>query len=425
MQGFFVFLLSDDFRTRSTKRSTEPLFCEKEDSMASIYPNLKDGKIISFKFKAFLGRDENDKQIFKCKTWIPAKAMSQSKLLLQAEKEATIWEHEAQEQFALEQKLFSPEEISFVDFTENKWFPSEMNNDEHRPSTIAFRRFLLKIILEYFQDVKLTDISDKTIEAYLDYLKNTYRTKHGTQVSQQTMRHHYCTLNLILEYAVKIRYLRTNPMKEVKTPKLAKHKVDALSKGEVLTFIREIENLPLMQRTIYTLLLTTGVRRGECFGLQWGDVDFENRLIRVERNVTYTKEHGITVGRPKTDTGFREIPLTDGVIELLTDYKKEEGQQASLSDDMFLFHSADSRYQAHDPTYITKHMKKFMKRVGLPDMSPHDLRHTCASLLLQSGADVKSVQDILGHADASTTLNFYVRSDIDAMRESTQKAFEW
>ena len=53
-------------------------------------------------------------------------------------------------------------------------------------------------------------------------------------------------------------------------------------------------------------------------------------------------------------------------------------------------------------------MKKFMKRIGLPDMSPHDLRHTCASLLLQSGADIKSVQDILGHSNASTTLNFYV-----------------
>ena len=66
-----------------------------------------------------------------------------------------------------------------------------------------------------------------------------------------------------------------------------------------------------------------------------------------------------------------------------------------------------------------------MERSGLPAMSPHDLRHTCASLLLQSGADIKSVQDILGHADASTTLNFYVRSDMDAMRGATNKAFQF
>ena len=73
---------------------------------------------------------------------------------------------------------------------------------------------------------------------------------------------------------------------------------------------------------------------------------------------------------------------------------------------MYLFHSPESLYEPHDPTYFTKNLKKFMKRIGLPDMSPHDLRHTCATLMLQNGADIKSVQDMLGHSDASTTLNF-------------------
>jgi integrase len=84
------------------------------------------------------------------------------------------------------------------------------------------------------------------------------------------MRHHYCTLNLIFDYALKLGYVYANPLAKAKTPKLAKHKVDALSKGEVLAFIREIDKLPKMQCLMYTLLLTTGVRRGECFGLQWG-----------------------------------------------------------------------------------------------------------------------------------------------------------
>ena len=108
---------------------------------------------------------------------------------------------------------------------------------------------------------------------------------------------------------------------------------------------------------MYTLLLTTGIRRGECFGLQWQDVGFINKSIHIERSVTYTFMSGIVI--------------------------------------------------------------------GLPDMSPHDLRHTCASLLLQSGADIKSVQDILGHADASTTLNFYVKSDMNNMRTATANAFNW
>lgn len=393
--------------------------------MASIYPNRKNGKIISFKFKAYLGRDEDGKQLFKCKTWTPEKTMSEGKLTALAEKEATIWEHELLRTLADEKRTVSPEEITFKDFVEKKWFPGELNNSEHRNSTVDFRRYLLIIIVDYLGKFKLKDIDNTKIEEYLDYLKNTYRTKHNTQLSQQTMRHHYCTLNLIFDYALKLSYISANPLAKVKTPKLAKHKVDALSSVEVSIFIKEVNQLPQMQRLIYTLLLTTGLRRGECFGLQWGDIDFDNRIIHIERNVTYTTLNGISLGLPKTNTGIRDIPIIEGLMSLLIDYKASEAKTITLSDKAFLFHLPESPLQPHDPTYITKHMKKFMKRIGLPDMSPHDLRHTCASLLLQSGADIKSVQDILGHSNASTTLNFYVRSNMESMRGATAKAFDF
>ena len=391
--------------------------------MASIYPNRKNGKIVSFKIKVYLGRDENGKQIFKCRTWKPEKELTEKRLIQQAEKQAVIWEKEMSAEYELEKLLVAPEKILLSDFIEKMWFPKEVDNNDHRPSTIEFKRYMIITIIENLGEMRLKDIDSKKLENYLDYLKNTYKTKNNKQISSQTMRHQYCTLNLILDYAVKLNYIIENPLKKVKTPKLDKHKVDALTKGEVITFINEIEKLPIRPRVIYFLLLTTGIRRGECYGLQWGDIDTDNRLMRIERNVTYTTENGINVGLPKTNTGIREVPLTEGMITLLKEYKAEENNIVHLKDNMFLFHSAESNYVPQDPTYITKHMKKLMKRINLPDMSPHDLRHTCASILLQSGADIKSVQDILGHANASTTLNFYVKSDINTMRASAEKAF--
>lgn len=391
--------------------------------MASIYPNRKNGKIVSFKFKVYLGRDENGKQLFKCKTWIPEKITSENRLLIQAEKESTIWEHQIIEDYKNQITRLNPSKITLKDFIEIIWLPYQRNCKDIRATTIAFYSYLLKIIIPYLGENKLQLINETNIEEYLSYLKNTYKTRNNTILSPKTIRHHYKTLKLIFEYAVQCEYIQNNPLKNIEPPKLTNHKVDALTQKEVRVFVKELEKLPLMKKLIYMLLLTTGIRRGECFGLQWKDIDFENRLIRIERNVTYTSIEGISVGLPKTNTSIRSIPLTNSVLNLLVDYKKQENNVVTIKDNMFLFHSNESYFTPHDPTYITKHMKKFMKEINLPDMSPHDLRHTCASLLLENGADIKSVQDMLGHSDASTTLNFYVKSNMDAMRKSTEKAF--
>lgn len=391
--------------------------------MASVYPKTKDGKIVSFKFKAFLGRDENGKQIIRCTTWIPDRIMSEKKLQQLAEKKAVIWEREAHEQYENDKNSFQPKNISFTAFVNDVWMPYQQNDKELRPTTITFRTYLLKIIMSYFKDYQLGDITTENIEQYMNYLRNTYRTKKDASLSTQTLKHHRSTLNLIFTYAVKLRYIELNPVDKIESPKLTKHKVDAFSTNEVSIFLNEVYKLPLRQRTMYMLLLTTGIRRGECFGLQWNDIDFTNEILNVKRNVTFSSITGVHIGSVKTFSGERTIPLTKRMLEILYEYKHRQNLMAPLDGTMYLFSASDDPYKPQNPTYITKHMKRFMKRVGLPDMSPHDLRHTCATLMLQNGADIKSVQDMLGHSDASTTLNFYAKSDIQTMRQSADKAF--
>ncbi len=388
--------------------------------MANIQVNKRNGKIVSFRFRVFVGRDNKGRQQFKTKIWKPDGEYTEKRLLKLAEAEATLWEREIVQGDSIpieEKPLF----IKFRDFVNEEWLPS-LQNEDCRATTYEFRTYLLQTILPYFGTILISEIDSKKARAYLDYLKTNRENPKGKPLSPQTRKHHHSTLNLIFKYAIQKGYITENPMKDIEPPKLKRHKVDAFTKSEVTRFIDEVEKLPLMQKTMYYILLTTGVRRGECFGLQWGDIDFENALVHINRNVVYTTKSGAVVGAPKTDTGYRTIPLANKTLLLLAEYKITENPKVK---DAFLFHGEGAQTEPRDPSYLTKHMKKLMKKADLPNMSPHDLRHTCASLLLQNGADIKSVQDILGHADARTTLNFYARSDIAQMRNSLEATFNF
>ena len=239
----------------------------------------------------------------------------------------------------------------------------------------------------------------------------------------KTVHHQYNTLNLIFGYAEKMEVITRNPMDKVDAPKKERKPVDALTEEQAKVFFSLLPSCPLEFRCILYLLITTGIRRGECMGLQWGDIDDQAGTITVQRNVSFTSKLGVTVGIPKTENGFRSLPLVASTLTTLHEWKEQTEREHPNENlhNAFLFPSKKGIFMPRDPNSVTRRVKRFMKNNGLPDLSPHDLRHSCATLLLAHGADVKSVQEILGHADASTTLNFYVKGDIQHMRSATEK----
>lgn len=395
--------------------------------MASLIANQKDGKIVSYRFRACVGRDDFGKQIFKSSTWKVPEGLTPSKAEKAAQKAAEEWEKQTREEYEkdkleperVKQREIASAKTEFSDFALNTWFPLCVEDGDHKHTTVNFYKHTVNRVAEYFKGRALQSISPIDVQRYLNYLRTDYRTKQGKPISDKTVRHSYCVLVLIFNFAVEQEILLKNPMDKVTCPKLAKKKVDALTQAQAQQFIDLLPSCPLDFRCMMYLLITAGLRRGELLGLQWQDIDYDAMTISVRHNVTYSPEKGKKLDTPKTNESVRVVPLLPFVGDLLKEYRQTE--RAGSKDTALLFPNEESDNTPRTPSAITHRVKRFMTSHGLPDMSPHDLRHTCATLLLSNGADIKSVQEILGHTNASTTLNFYVRSDIGRMQAATNK----
>ena len=399
-------------------------------SMANIRENTKNGKVISYRFIACMERDVRGKQIRKYTTWTPPEGMTAAKAKKAAERAADAWENEIREEYQKQKELGSAYRLppdkrrdDFVSFVNDTWFALQVRGENDKPNTIAFYKNMARMINEYFKGAVLQEISPIDIQKYLAYLRTEYKGKQGKPLSAKTLRHQYGTLNLIFGYAEQQEMIAQNPMRKVSAPKKEKRPVDAMTKEQAARFFKLLPDCPLDFHCMLQLLLTTGIRRGECVGLKWSDINERESTIRIERSIACTPESGVVISTPKTVNSIRTIPVMPSTLTLLQQYKRQMQAEHpnTILKNAFLFPNKEDIFLPRDPNSVTRRVKRFMKNNGFPDLSPHDLRHSCATLLLSQGADIKSVQEILGHADASTTLNFYVKADLQQMKSATEK----
>ncbi len=279
-------------------------------------------------------------------------------------------------------------------------------------------------IVNYFENKKINEISSEDIEYCLKFYRTEYIQKNGKKgLAQKSIRHIYSTMKTIFKNAQKRHYITENPIEFVPPPKLAKKEVKALTEPELKILSEALPNSTEENTCMIKLLLTTGIRRGECIGLKWEDIDFNNKQLHIHRNVTRSTGTGISIGKPKTFGSNRYIPLSENTVKSLIKYKEDQQKKHPNKDlqSSFIFPDKKDLYQTYEPTAFSKKVKSFMSKNGVPNYSCHCLRHTFATYTLANGGDIKSVQNLLGHADASTTLNFYAKADMNQMRTAANK----
>ncbi len=401
--------------------------------MANIRESKKNGKVISYRFTTCLERDAQGKQIRRYCTWIPPEGLTPAKARRAAERAADMWEQEIKVEYekareagnVCQSYALPPEKRrdDFVSFVNDTWFLLYICNGDRKQTTVAFYEDIAKYITAYFKGAILQDITPIQVQQYLRHLRTEHEQRTGRPLSARYLRHQYGVLKNIFGYAEKNDMIAKNPMNRVSPPIIPKQPVDAFTIEQAAEFFEKLAECPLDFRTLLHLILTTGLRRGEAIGIKWKDLDERNELLHIERSVTHTTQTGTVVSTPKTTSSIRDVPLMPSTLHLMQQLKRQKKRDYpnTLLSEAFVFHSRRDVFRPCSPSAVTQRVKRFMKRSGLPDMSPHDLRHSCATILLSHGADIKSVQEILGHANASTTLNFYVKADMEQMRVATKK----
>lgn len=394
--------------------------------MATITPKTdSNGKIISYKATLCVGRDEHNKQIWRTKTFERPDGLTPVKERKEIERQVDMWAEKQKAEFERTHEKQDKSRITLSEFVNAHWWPDHVMDGSHTPNSISFYKHMSDDIISYFGTKKrLALIDAEAVKRYIKFLNTEATTKGGKPLSATTIVRHYQTLRNILNYALRFGYLKDDPCKYLSVkdkPHKENKSIDFLEPKDAQRFIKYLEREPLFWRCFMNVLITTGLRRGECVGLQWGDIDGDKLTVNVSRNVTVDAESTDKYHIGSTKTGeSRAVPISLRVYSLLMELKHENEQRfgAALMPSAFVFCSMYNPYKPIYPTAPTKWQAKFVERNNLPNVSPHDLRHTAATLALESGSDLKQVQTLLGHKDPSTTMAFYAGVTEEAQRRT-------
>lgn len=311
-------------------------------------------------------------------------------------------------------EYFKPEKMTFAQFVENEWLPKYAVKELEYTTLDTFKRHLKNHILPVIGHKRLEDIKPIELVTLIDSLSKPGANKEtGGPLAPGTIGFVLRAIKNVFKRAHEWQFIKNDPSANVKRPKVPKTKKETYSAEEMQTIINALYMEEVHWRLLIWGTILGGFRRGEIIAIEWNDVDFQRRVIRIDENIPITRAGQALIKTPKTETSIRLVAMPSWYMEELAKYyehwqaeKERAGDKWQGGDREFIFHSGLGK-----PFYYTtpsKWWRKFCERHGIRYMPLHSLRHSSATLLFESGASMKAIGSRLGHSSEQVTSDIYV-----------------
>lgn len=305
-------------------------------------------------------------------------------------------------------------DILFSDYV--KIWLEQVKNSVDNITFQGYEQLANSHIIPYFKHKKtrLQDVKKETLQAYIDEKSKSGRLDNKGGLSAKSLKLHRNILNQTLKEALKSGLISVNPCQWVKLPQIQRREPTFYTAEQIEKLLLAISE----DSTFYLLVKLTatyGLRRSEVLGLMWDSIDFENDTLQIAHTVVKVNST-VCKNKTKNASSYRSFPLIDEIKQLLlaerkkqTQNRKEFGKEYIQSPYVFVWDNG----KPFATEYVSQHFKRLLEWNNLPHIRFHDLRHSCASILLSRGFTLKDVQEWLGHSDITLTANIYGHLDIE------------
>ena len=296
----------------------------------------------------------------------------------------------------------------------DEWFEAYAKVKVRPSSHQTYKGYIENHIKPNIGDIPIEKLTSLQLQKFYRLLLTEGRIprieseKQPRGLSAKTVRNINQVISSAMDMAVRHKLILSNPTEGCELPKIEHREMKTLPAEQLGAFLREAKESGVYE--LYYLDLATGLRRGELLGLKWEDVDLQNGIIHVRRQVA--RVDGEVKELPlKTKNSYRNISISQDAVAMLTE------MEAHRSSD-YVFPSSTGG--PISPDSVNNMLHRVLKRAGLPSIRFHDLRHTFATLALQNGVDIKTVSGMLGHFSAGFTLDTYAHVTTSAQKEAAR-----